>query len=107
VRDSESVYGGPAVAALLSAADLGRCSSVFEFGCGSARLAARLLRPGGELSKPGAGVRYVGVDVSPVSLEMARERLKVRQRVRGWVVLHCRSPLHANSGHTPPTVTNH
>lgn len=73
VKDSDSVYGGPAISALLAAADLrGSCSSVFEFGCGSGRLAQRLFEKG-EIS---AGTRYVGVDASPVMVELARERLK-------------------------------
>jgi SAM-dependent methyltransferase len=74
VRDSDSVYGGPAVSALLAAANLGSCSSIFEFGCGSGRLADRLLRRG-ELA-PGA--RYIGVDASPVMAGLAERQLQVR-----------------------------
>ncbi|KAI8473052.1 MAG: S-adenosyl-L-methionine-dependent methyltransferase [Monoraphidium minutum] len=70
VRDSDSVYGGPAVSALLAAARLGACGSVFEFGCGGGRLADRLLRRG-ELA-PGA--RYVAVDASPVMAGLAAQR---------------------------------
>lgn len=74
VRDSESAYGGPAITALLSAADARAARRVFEFGCGSGRLAARLLA-GRELA-PGA--QYVGVDLSPVSIDLARQRLQAR-----------------------------
>jgi SAM-dependent methyltransferase len=76
VRDSESVYGGPAISALLAAADLrANCKGLlFEFGCGSGRLARRLLQEG-EL---GRGARYLGVDGSAASVELARRRLEVR-----------------------------
>jgi SAM-dependent methyltransferase len=76
VRDSESVYGGPAISALLAAADLrANCKGLlFEFGCGSGRLARRLLQEG-EL---GPGARYLGVDGSAASVELARRRLEVR-----------------------------
>ena len=44
--DSESVYGGPATQALLSLAapQLQSAASLVEFGCGTAKLAERLLR---------------------------------------------------------------
>jgi len=70
VRDSESVYGGPATEALLAAADLEAARLVFEFGHGSGRLAARLLR---QHLPPDC--RYIGVDQSEVMHGLAAQRL--------------------------------
>jgi len=67
--DSESVYGGPATEALIAmgAGDLAAARTVVEFGCGPARLAARLLS-----SVLPPECRYVGVDQSPTMIQYAR-----------------------------------
>jgi len=70
VRDSESVYGGPATEALLAATDFSNARRVFEFGHGSGRLAARLLR-----QYLPADCSYVGVDQSEVMHGLASQRL--------------------------------
>jgi SAM-dependent methyltransferase len=50
-------------------ADFAGDQTIFEFGCGSRRLAARLLT-----SLP-ARVHYLGVDISPVMVNLATSRL--------------------------------
>jgi len=71
VKDSESVYGGPATQALLAAMDLTNAGMVYEFGHGSGRLARRLLER--ELPE---SCTYVGVDQSQVMHSLAAERLR-------------------------------
>jgi SAM-dependent methyltransferase len=71
VRDSESAYGGPAITTLLSAVDLSTASSVFEFGCGSGRLAHMLLS-----QRLPPGCSYSAADISPVMVDLARRRLE-------------------------------
>ena len=43
-RDTSSGYGGPAVQALLTLASFANARSVFEFGCGQAKLAQLVLK---------------------------------------------------------------
>lgn len=66
-----SVLQDRAVAAMIAHAAFPAARTVFEFGCGTGRLAARLLNT--ELS-PGA--RYTGVDISAIMMRIARERLR-------------------------------
>jgi len=42
-QDSQRLYEDPALADLLAHADFGEARSLFEFGCGTGRLAERLL----------------------------------------------------------------
>ena len=62
-------YEDRAVAGLLADCSPETAHSVFEFGCGTGRLAVRML----ELLPPTA--RYLGVDVSPVMVGLAASRL--------------------------------
>lgn len=70
----------PAVEALLGHADFGRARAVVEFGCGTGRLAARLLAH--ELP---AGATYTGFDISATMVRIARARLS-HFGPRAWVV---------------------
>ncbi|MGH7297038.1 MAG: class I SAM-dependent methyltransferase [Polyangiaceae bacterium] len=63
-------YENRALDRLLAQADFEHASSVFELGCGTGRLAERLLR-----ERLPAGARYVGVDVSTTMTRLAQERL--------------------------------
>ncbi|RME32526.1 MAG: class I SAM-dependent methyltransferase [Gammaproteobacteria bacterium] len=70
-QDSQAFYEDAVLDRLIEKGALARSTSVFEFGCGTGRLAARLL----------AGVlpeecRYVGVDISQTMVTLARERLQ-------------------------------
>ena len=63
-------YENPALDRLLALADFEHASCVFELGCGTGRLAARLLR---ERLPPTA--RYAGVDVSTTMTQLTQARL--------------------------------
>jgi len=69
-QDSQAFYEDAAIETLVAHADLAGVRSVFEFGCGTGRFAAGLLEQ--ELSHD---ARYVGIDVSPVMVSIARDRL--------------------------------
>jgi SAM-dependent methyltransferase len=69
-QERQSFYEDPAVDALVEAAGFGEARSVVELGCGTGRLAARLL---GDHLPPDA--RYLGFDVSPTMVGLARDRL--------------------------------
>ncbi len=69
-QDAQAFYEDGAVAAMLAHADLGAATSVLEFGCGTGRLARRLLA-----SELPGDARYLGVDVSPKMVALARERV--------------------------------
>lgn len=71
IRDSSSVYGGPATQALLQAADLAAVNSVFEFGSGSGGLADLLLS-----SVLHCQCQYYAVDQSPVQVGLTQQRMK-------------------------------
>jgi len=70
-QDTRPVSERRALDALLEYAAFERAAAVVEFGCGTGRLAARLL---GE-RLPG-GATYLGVDVSPRMVSLAREAVK-------------------------------
>jgi ubiquinone/menaquinone biosynthesis C-methylase UbiE len=69
-QDSQRFYEDAATARLRKAGDFAQASAVFELGCGTGRFAAGLLAR--ELP---AHARYLGVDVSPVMVHLARRRL--------------------------------
>ncbi|MFB6249415.1 MAG: class I SAM-dependent methyltransferase [Salinibacter sp.] len=69
-QDAQTFYEGPAVDALIARAALGEATALFEMGCGTGRVAERLLR---DRMPPDA--RYVGVDLSPTMVQIARDRL--------------------------------
>src|SRR5262245_2988807 len=63
-------YENGALARIVASADFDHASAVFELGCGTGRLAERLLRE--RLPKE---AHYVGVDISTTMVGLARERL--------------------------------
>jgi SAM-dependent methyltransferase len=69
-QDTQAFYEDRATGELVAHLRLGEARSVFEFGCGTGRFAARLLAH----HLPGAA-RYRAVDVSPTMVALARRRL--------------------------------
>ena len=69
-QDTQGFYEDAATARLPHAAKLAEASLVFELGCGTGRVAAGWLA--GQLP---ADARYLGVDVSPEMVRLARQRL--------------------------------
>lgn len=69
-QDWNSFYEDPAIEAMVLHAGFDQARSVVEFGCGTGRLAERLLD---RHLAPEA--RYLGIDVSPTMASLARERL--------------------------------
>jgi ubiquinone/menaquinone biosynthesis C-methylase UbiE len=69
-QDTQRFYEDEATADLLAHAELRQAQSVFEFGTGTGRLAARLLRD----FLP-ATARYFGIDISTTMVTLARDRL--------------------------------
>jgi ubiquinone/menaquinone biosynthesis C-methylase UbiE len=70
LQDTQRVYEGRAVDALVAAGDFAGARAVVEVGCGTGALAARLL--GHDLP---ATAQYVAVDLSPRMAAIARTRL--------------------------------
>jgi ubiquinone/menaquinone biosynthesis C-methylase UbiE len=70
-QDWQAFFEARAVNELIAHAALESANSVFEFGCGTGALAARLLQ---HHSPPDA--RYVGLDISSTMVSLARERLR-------------------------------
>lgn len=71
LQDSQSFYEDRAVQNLIRHSDLPHAASVLEFGCGTGRLALRLLSQ--ELSPE---ARYLGLDVSETMVSLAASRLR-------------------------------
>ena len=69
VQDWQAFYEDETINRLLAQADLAGDQTIFEFGCGTGRLAAHLLE-----TLP-ASVDYLGVDISPVMVNLATGRL--------------------------------
>lgn len=69
-QDTQRFYEDPATLLLVELADLDSGHAVFELGCGTARLAVKLLT-----SSLPSDARYLGVDVSPVMVRLASHRL--------------------------------
>lgn len=70
LQDTQAFYEDPALAVLLRYGDFGKVRSVYEAGCGTGRVARRLLRD--VLSRD---CLYVGADLSPRMVELAREKV--------------------------------
>ena len=70
-QDWQSFFENPAINELIAHAAFDSAHSVFEFGCGTGSLAARLL----QRHLP-TDARYVGVDISSTMTSLAKERLK-------------------------------
>lgn len=69
-QDSQAFYEDRAVAEVTRLANFGESGRALEFGCGTGRYAERLLSE--FLPETGS---YRGVDISPVMVELAKERL--------------------------------
>jgi cyclopropane fatty-acyl-phospholipid synthase-like methyltransferase len=69
-QNTQRFYEDAATACLARAGEFARAGAVFEPGCGTGRFAAGLFTD--YLS---VDARYVGVDVSPVMVQLARQRL--------------------------------
>ena len=69
-QDSLAYYAAPAFDALVAHGAFDEARSVFEVGCGTGRLAERLLH-----SQCPPAARYEGVDLSTEMVRVARERL--------------------------------
>jgi ubiquinone/menaquinone biosynthesis C-methylase UbiE len=69
-QDTQRFYEDEATADLIAHADLQHAHSIFEFGVGTGRLAARLLR-----DHLPATARYFGIDISATMVTLTRERL--------------------------------
>ena len=70
-QDSQGFYEDPALDDLIAQADFQEIQSVFEFGCGTGKFAARIL----ENHLPSTA-SYLGCDISPVMVDLANQRLK-------------------------------
>ena len=71
-QDSQSFYEDKATGDLIAHSDFGASGKVFEFGCGTGRLAFRLL----DEFLPTSAV-YLGCDLSPTMIGLATRRLAV------------------------------
>jgi ubiquinone/menaquinone biosynthesis C-methylase UbiE len=69
-QDSQELYERAALEELIAHAHLGEARSIFEFGCGTGRLAAKVLA---EVLP--ASCTYVGCDLSTTMVHLAEERL--------------------------------
>ena len=78
MQDTQRFYEDAATSRLTELAEFEQVHSVFELGCGTGRYAARLLR-----WRLPADVRYLGVEVSPTMVRLARRRL------RSWALRAC------------------
>jgi ubiquinone/menaquinone biosynthesis C-methylase UbiE len=71
LQDFLHIYEDPATVVLLEHAELSEAQEVVEFGCGSGRMAERLLR---DFLPEQA--RYLGLDISEAMVERTRARLR-------------------------------
>jgi ubiquinone/menaquinone biosynthesis C-methylase UbiE len=70
-QDWQGFYENPAINELITHSAFDSAHSVFEFGCGTGALAARLLQ-----HHLPADARYTGLDISDTMVSLAQERLK-------------------------------
>jgi len=69
--DTQAFYEDPGLDDLIAHAHFDQVHSLFEFGCGTGRFAARLLS-----EHLPDDCRYVGIDVSPTMVRLTTERLE-------------------------------
>jgi ubiquinone/menaquinone biosynthesis C-methylase UbiE len=69
-QDSQGFYENAALDDLTAHTDFQNIQNVFEFGCGTGKLAVRLLE--NHLS---SSAKYLGFDISPVMIGLAKQRL--------------------------------
>ena len=70
LQDTQGFYEDPALDDLVAHARLAEAENIFEFGCGTGRLAARLLA-----EHLPASATYLGCDLSRTMVGLAKERL--------------------------------
>ena len=70
-QDMQAFYEDRALGPLIAHSDFQHAHSIFEFGCGTGRLAARLLT-----TILRDDCRYLGADISTTMIALARERLR-------------------------------
>ena len=71
VQDWQAFFENPAINEMIGHAAFDSAHTVFEFGCGTGALAARLLQ-----HHLPADARYDGLDISSTMVSLAQERLK-------------------------------
>lgn len=74
-QDAQAFYEDAALEDLIAHAKFETAQSVYEFGCGTGRLAARLL----EQILP-SSASYIGTDISQVMISIARQRLMLYEK---------------------------
>ena len=92
VQDWQAFYEDVATDRLVANAALAGNQTIFEFGCGTGRLAERLL---GTLP---SSVDYVGVDISPVMIDITTSRLAAWGDRAKAVLVDGSLPLPADDG---------
>jgi ubiquinone/menaquinone biosynthesis C-methylase UbiE len=92
VQDWQAFYEDATTDRLVAEAALAGDQTIFEFGCGTGRLAARLL---GALPST---VNYLGVDISPVMIRLATSRLAAWAERAELVLVDGSLPLPADDG---------
>lgn len=92
IQDWQAFYEDAATDVMVANASLAGEQTIFEFGCGTGRLAARLL----EALPP--SVSYLGVDISPVMIDLATRRLAAWPARAQVVLVDGSLPLPANDG---------
>ncbi|OBF51446.1 methyltransferase [Mycobacterium sp. 852002-53434_SCH5985345] len=92
IQDWQAFYEDATTDRLVANAALAGGQTIFEFGCGTGRLAARLLE-----TLP-AGVNYLGVDISPVMINIATGRLAAWSKRASAVLVDGSLPLPADGG---------
>ncbi len=92
VQDWQAFYEDATINRLVADAALTGDQTIFEFGCGTGRLAANLL---GALPP---SVNYLGVDISPVMINLATSRLAAWTGRAKVVLVDGSLPLPADDG---------
>jgi ubiquinone/menaquinone biosynthesis C-methylase UbiE len=92
VQDWQAFYEDAATDRLVANAAFAADQTIFEFGCGTGRLAAHLV---GALP---ASVTYLGVDISPVMIKLATSRLAAWGDWAKVVLVDGSLPLPADDG---------
>ncbi len=92
VQDWQAFYEDTTINRLVDHAALAGDQTIFEFGCGTGRLAGNLLE-----TLP-ASVDYLGVDISPVMIDLARRRLAPWAERAKVVLVDGSLPLPADDG---------
>ncbi len=92
VQDWQAFYEDATINRLVAKAALAGDQAIFEFGCGTGRLAANLLA-----ALP-SSVNYLGVDISPVMINLATRRLAAWAERAKVVLVDGSLPLPADDG---------